>query len=236
MAGYKFEGSNVAKDIAERFGYSGDLAQLFTKNDGPIVNKWHHYLGIYDRYFSAYRGTSVKFLEIGVAAGGSLELWREFFGPKATIYGIDINPACAQFDGQHGQVRIGSQDDQTFLDRVVDEMGGVDVILDDGSHVMSHIHASLRYLFPKLSTPGLYMIEDLHTAFWKKWGGGYDAQANFFNTVNAITRDMHHWYHQRAAKHPPTARFVSGVHVHDSIVVLEKSKPQNPVYSIVGQP
>ena len=47
------------------------------------------------------------------------------------IYGIDIDPACAAFDGIDAQVRIGSQADPDFLRRVVQEMGGVDVVLAD---------------------------------------------------------------------------------------------------------
>jgi len=50
-------------------------------------------------------------LEIGVSFGGSLEMWREYFGPEATIFGIDIDPECANRFARPNQVRIGSQDD-----------------------------------------------------------------------------------------------------------------------------
>jgi hypothetical protein len=33
-------------------------------------------------------GTDISLLEIGVQAGGSLEIWRSIFGQKAKIYGI----------------------------------------------------------------------------------------------------------------------------------------------------
>ena len=105
-------------------------------NEGVKVHKWHHYLPLYDRYFGQYRGTPVKFLEIGVNNGGSLQMWRRYFGPDAVICGIDINPDCAQYDGQSGMVRIGSQDDPEFLASVIEEMGGIDAVLDDGSHRM----------------------------------------------------------------------------------------------------
>ena len=73
---------------------------------------------------------------------------------KQIIYGIDINPLCKQYNGQSGKVRVGSQDDERFLNSVIDEMGGVDIILDDGSHQMKHIKSSLRILFPRLSKKG----------------------------------------------------------------------------------
>ena len=105
-----------------------------------MVHKWHHYLPIYEKYFSPYRDVAPKFLEIGVSKGGSLALWRKYFGSKATIFGIDRDLACQALDGENGQVRIGSQDDPDFLKNVVSEMGGVDIILDDGSHAYFGFH------------------------------------------------------------------------------------------------
>ena len=136
----------------------GSLAAIFWANQGPIVHKWLHYLPIYESYLEPFRGSDLKFLEIGVSKGGSLQMWREYFGDRAVLFGIDIDPECAKYDGQSGQVRIGSQDDPEFLARVIDEMGGVDVVLDDGSHDSHHIRASLNALYPKLSEGGLYMV------------------------------------------------------------------------------
>src|SRR6056297_2859865 len=61
-----------------------DLEQFFWSNSGPVIHKWLHYFDIYDRYFSAFRGTPVRFLEIGVSKGGSLDMWRNYFGPCAS--------------------------------------------------------------------------------------------------------------------------------------------------------
>ena len=93
----------------------GELAKLFFSHSGRIVHKWVHYLDIYDRHFGRFRNTPVKFLEIGVAQGGSLEIWRKYFGPDATIFGVDVNPVCASSVTSPNQVRIGSQDDPAFL-------------------------------------------------------------------------------------------------------------------------
>jgi hypothetical protein len=94
---------------------------------------------LYDRYFSPFRGRKTRFLEIGVNKGGSLQLWRKYFGDDAIIFGININPDCEKLNGLAGQVRIGSQIDRPFLESVIKEMGGVDIVLDDGSHHMQHI-------------------------------------------------------------------------------------------------
>ncbi|MDD2720547.1 MAG: hypothetical protein PHH47_04490 [Gallionella sp.] len=150
--------SDVEKDILEKYGHSSDLVEYFSTNSGGGVHKWHHYIPLYDRYFSAFRGRKVRFLEIGVNAGGSLQMWRKYLGDDAIIFGIDINPDCAKLNGLSGQVRIGSQTDPIFLDSVIKEMGGVDIVLDDGSHHMKHIPVSLKSLFPYLSDGGISLL------------------------------------------------------------------------------
>lgn len=229
-----FKGESVAEDVRQKYGFDGDLLRIFAGNEGAIVHKWHHYIPLYDRYFAKFRGRPVRFLEIGVSKGGSLRMWRQYFGPEAVIFGIDINPDCAAFDGEAAQVRIGSQDDPKFLADVVAEMGGVDVVLDDGSHVMAHVRATLSALFPKLAPGGVYFIEDMHTAFWKAYGGAYRWPRNIFQEVRSIIDDMHEPYHGRMPRLPGIGPLVSGLHVHDSIVVLEKDPVFPPVHSQVG--
>ena len=77
---------------------TNDLLTYFENNKGRQIFKWMHYFDIYDRYFSKYRGTDVRFLEIGIFQGGSLQMWKDYFGPKAKIFGVDINARCKQFE------------------------------------------------------------------------------------------------------------------------------------------
>ena len=235
---YRFDSdipSEIKKDIYEKHGHCGGLLELFAGNEGPVVHKWHHYIPLYDRYFSPFRGRKIRFLEIGVSKGGSLQMWRKYFGDDAIIYGIDIDPMCEKFNGLAGQVRIGSQIDAAFLDSVVKEMGGVDIVLDDGSHRMSHIPITLKCLFPHLSYGGIYMIEDLHTSYWESFGGGYRSKKNFFGFVKDVMDDMHHWYHAGQLNQAVVSHDCSGIHVHDSVVVLDKNKVFRPVHSAVGR-
>lgn len=211
------------------------LERFFWTHEGPIVHKWHHYFPIYERWFGPFRGKPIRMLEIGVSKGGSLDMWRSYFGPEATIFGIDIDPACAQFDGKSGHVRIGSQDDPAFLEAVIAEMGGLDIVLDDGSHDSRHIRASLDVLYPKLSNGGIYMIEDLHAAYWAKFSGGYRRPGSFFSVVKTIIDDMHHWYHGKGQRIGSVADRVGGLHVYDSIVVLEKMEVRPPVNTRRGR-
>ncbi len=234
---YAFKGADIKADITSKYGAQGDLVDIYSSVAETLVHKWHHYLPIYDRYLAPWRNRHEKplrLLEIGVSQGGSLEMWRRYFGQEAIIFGIDINPACAIFNGRSGAVRIGSQDDPEFLKSVVAEMGGVDVVIDDGSHEMGHIKASLLTLFPLLSLGGTYVIEDLLTAYWREFGGGLTTRDNFFVFLRHMIDDMHHWYHRGSVAHLDMSRSLTGLHVHDSMVILDKSPVFAPVHSRIG--
>lgn len=227
-----------------KFAYTGEridtgfppteIEALFWNNTGIVVHKWHHYLPLYDRYFRPWKNRPVRMLEIGVSKGGSLALWRRYFGPDAIIFGIDIDPKCAKFNGIDGQVRIGSQDDPKFLRSVVEEMGGVDIVLDDGSHFAKHMDASLDVLFPMLSVGGIYVLEDLHTSYWPSHGGGNDEKSGFTKTMKTLIDDMHHWYHSQGQKVAGTRDYLAAMHIHDSLVVLEKEKVETPKHTRRG--
>ncbi len=233
LESYAFDGSDLRSDIADRNHYTGDLLDIYVQGGPQLVHKWHHYLPIYDRYFSPWRNRPLRFLEIGVSKGGSLSMWRKYFGADAVIFGIDIDEACRAYNGIDGQVRIGSQADPDFLNRVFKEMGGIDIVLDDGSHDMKHIKASLDVLLPQVTEGGIYMIEDLHTAYWPAWGGGVSARGNFYNQIREMIDDMHHWYHDAGTRHPGLAQHYSAIHIHDSICVLDKVSPVRPTHSQV---
>ena len=227
-------GNRAALPDTKFDGGDGPLAKAFQAHTGRAVHKWHHYFPIYERHFAPFRRDGLRMLEIGVSKGGSLELWRDYFGPTVTIFGIDIDPACAAFDGEHGQVRIGSQADPAFLASVIAEMGGVDIVLDDGSHDSRHIRASFDTLFPLLAEGGVYMVEDMHAAYWPSHSGGYWWPTSFMQTVKTLIDDMHHWYHGRGQRIGVAADSLGGIHVYDSIVVFDKRRPSPPVHSIKG--
>lgn len=200
-----------------------------------MVNKWVHYLDAYQKEFSALRDRPIKLLEIGVSEGGSLELWRNYFGPQATIFGIDIDPQCAHRVDAPNQVRVGSQDDPEFLRRVVAEMGSPDIILDDGSHIGKHQEASFRTLFPLLQNGGLYLIEDLHSSYWPGfYQGGYRRRGSAIELAKALIDDMHGWYHQVPGQLVERTE-IAGIRFYDSMVVIEKGPVGRPCQIKVGQ-
>ena len=186
------------------------------------MHKWLHYLPIYESLSDRWVGKPVRFFEIGVFQGGSLRLWRDYFGPDAMLTGIDINPACRQYNGLAGQVRIGSQADPKFLISVVEEMGGLDVLLDDGSHIGQHQQVSFETLFPLLSEGGLYVIEDLHTSCWGAWGGGFRRPGTGIEFLKSCVDAMHGHYQNDRLNTSAAIPEIESIQFFDSIAVITK--------------
>lgn len=211
------------------------LQTLFATNRGRYLSKWPHYLAFYEQAFEPWVGKPVRMLEIGVQYGGSLDLWRKYFGREAVLFGVDIDPKCADRVTAPNQVRLGSQDDAEFLGRVVDEMGGLDIVLDDGSHVASHQRASFRALWPRLAPGGAYLIEDLHSSYWEGWEGGYRRAGTGIELVKELIDDMHGWFHAEGETHAPREE-LGQIVIGDSIVAIHKVRRTRPGYTGVGQP
>ncbi len=155
-----------------------------------MTDKWnkHWYAQHYEVLLNARRRQRLNVLEIGIGGyddprggGNSLRMWRAYF-PKARIFGIDIHDKSF-----HDERRIktfkGSQADPEFLNRVMNEMGKVDIIIDDGSHISEHAIFTFRHLFPRLADGGLYFVEDTQTSYWADWGGDETERNNPATTM-----------------------------------------------------
>ena len=113
-----------------------DLEKYFTENTGGMIHKWKHYFEIYDRHFSRFRNTECHIVEFGVSQGGSLQMWKDYFGPKCKIFGIDINPQCKKFEEEQISIFIGDQEDRNFLKSLQEMIPRIDILIDDGGHTM----------------------------------------------------------------------------------------------------
>lgn len=137
------------------------------------------YLGftpIYNQYFQSIKDEKLNILEIGVGGGPSLKMWYEYF-PNSQIHAIDVDDKS-----QHNNLRVKTyicdQSNRKQLKDVMSKIGTVDIIIDDGCHVVSHQQITLGFLFPYMNAGGQYWLEDLHTSDRSVWQGktlyGYD--------------------------------------------------------------
>ncbi len=148
-----------------------DLYSFYAQHrNSRVMHKWEHYFEIYERFLSPIRSANPMVLEIGVQLGGSVEMWRYYFGPATRIYGIDINPDAKQQEDIITKVFIGDQQDRSFLRSVLREIGTPNVVIDDGGHSANQQITAFEELYPALGEDGLYFVEDTHTSLW---GGGF---------------------------------------------------------------
>ncbi len=139
------------------------LEVLFdSQQDGAGLWKWRHYFDAYHTHFSKFRGKRPRILEIGVYSGGSLELWRKYFGSDCEIFGVDINPQCQKFEKEGVTIKIANQSDRDFWRRFRDEVGQVDIVIDDGGHRPRQQRPTFEEIFRCIKPGGVYLCEDIH--------------------------------------------------------------------------
>jgi SAM-dependent methyltransferase len=199
----------------------------FLNNQGRVIHKWTHYFPIYEAHFARYVNRPVTFLEIGCGQGGSLQLWKRYLGPLAQIVGIDINENCRAFEEDQIAVRIGDQKDPKFLSAVLDEFGTPDVVLDDGSHIMADVTASFRYLYSRTAPSGVYMVEDLHTAYWDEFGGGAGRDGSFIELSKSLIDELNAEHARNQVPITDFTKSTLSMHFYDSVVVFERGRHLN---------
>lgn len=143
----------------------------------------HNYIPYYDHFFKPFRRKKLRILEIGIGGyddpklgGASLRMWKNYFS-KSQIFGIDLYDKSL-LNQKRIRTLKGSQIDPLFLNKVVSEAGPFDLIIDDGSHICSHVIFSFEFLFPHLNSGGFYVVEDLQTSYWEEYGGGFQKEGS----------------------------------------------------------
>ena len=120
----------------------------------------HSYIEIYEQLLTPYRNNST-ILEIGIAGGYSLHMWKEYF-INSQICGVDVSfDAVSNPNLNSKDYTIFHSDATTpeFLNLIQDIT--FDVIIDDGSHIFQHQITSFNLLKSKIRKGGIYIIEDV---------------------------------------------------------------------------
>jgi hypothetical protein len=180
----------------------------------------------YEELFEDLRHEPINLMEIGVAGGGSLEMWLRYF-TRARIVGIDIDPECTRHARGRAEVRIGSQDDEQFLRSVAADSPPT-IIVDDGSHIAAHIIKTFEVLFPLLAPGGFYAIEDLYLHFYKK-----DDQILPYTHPDFPSESLHQFLNRfilaklAYSNLTPPYSDIDQIHLVGGAVVIRKSRPRD---------
>jgi hypothetical protein len=162
----------------------------------------HGYLEHYTREFGSLRRKKLTLLEIGVggydnpkAGGSSLRMWKAYF-PKSAIWAIDFYDK-KPVEEKRIKILQGSQNDPAFLRLVAEQIGPIDIIIDDGSHISEHIITAFSTLYPYLASPGIYAIEDLCFSYWPQFGGDpvdHNSPHTSLGLLKGLVDALHHQY------------------------------------------
>ena len=138
------------------------LDAVFNKHGTDKGTTFHNYTRQYASLFNQFRDKPVKYLEIGVLNGGSVNAFREAFKYSTCILGVDINNQCKNYEDIKNNIfiEIGNATDPVFIKTITEKYGTFDIILDDGSHINKDVITSFELLFPLLNDNGLYVVED----------------------------------------------------------------------------
>lgn len=145
------------------------LADIFLSTPKLSI-KNDSYFDSYEFIFSSYVDRPITFIEIGVFNGGSLHMWKEYFGDKARIIGVDLNPVAMELEKDGFEIFIGNQESKDFWSDLKSKVGAVDIILDDGGHKNGQQIASLFYGVELVKDGGVIVIEDTHTSYFRRFG------------------------------------------------------------------
>ena len=182
---------------------------------GHGIYKWQHYLPIYEHHFHRFKDREVHVVEIGVYSGGSLEMWRDYFGPKAHIYGIDINEDCRSLASTGIKIFIGDQADPSFWRTFAQAVPNIDIVVDDGGHESFQQIATLESLLPLIRPGGVYLCEDISGEF-----------NPFLDYLFGLSRELHSWptgqKHWKALSPTVFQQAIDSFHFYPFASVIEK--------------
>ena len=213
------------------------LAQYFLRNQGRLLFKWHHYFEIYHRHFQRFRGKSPVVVEIGVFHGGSLQMWREYFGAGTKVVGVDVDPRCKDFEEADTTILLGDQEDPAFLAELRKRVPRIDILIDDGGHTMNQQIVTFGELYHHIQPRGVYLCEDVHTSYFPRWEGGLRRPGTFVEFSKALIDGLNAWYHlPEGSEMDSFALGTYSITYYDSIVVLEKRPIPQPRVSQTGTP
>ena len=146
-----------------------------------------HYAKLYERWFEIKRYDVKNLLEIGVHKGGALRAWLRYF-PIADVYGIDIKDKfnrSKKYDSNRLQFTLGDQTDESFMLNVYPDVM-FDVIIDDGSHMVEDQWSTFNFMFQRVASGGVYIVEDIHTSYWPAYNGGFGIENTFVENAKSL--------------------------------------------------
>lgn len=168
-----------------------------------MKSKYHNYSKDYEKFLNSYiqqtgNSNHLTIAEIGILTGIGLSTWCELFR-DSTIHGLDIDTGIYKRN-KAKLLKLGAfrynepiiNDFDQFKDNkkfIKDNIGNVDIVIDDGCHLDEAIINTFKCFEPYLASVFVYFIEDnqkVHKYF--KDMGKYDVY--YRNQMTVISRGL----------------------------------------------
>jgi len=218
--------------LYEEYYKDNDLWDFYMNHSHGDIHKLLHYFRVYDKWFSKFRNKEIVMVEIGVGNGGSLQMWKNYFGSKATIVGIDLRTECKRFEEEQIHIEIGSQEDIGFWEYIKQKYPQIDILLDDGGHTMKQQIVTYEEMFPHIKDGGIYLCEDTHTSYIQYYGGGLKKNTSYIEYSKNFIDDLNAYYIDEKEIGYNTKN-IAGLHYYDSMVVIEKERVRSESFAIL---
>ncbi len=164
-----------------------ELVDCYHNSPEPSF-KVSNYFPIYAELFQHLRGTACTFIEIGILEGGSLFMWRNWLGDKARIIGFDLNPGALKWQEYGFEIIIGDQGDPDFWKKTFAEIGGFEVLLDDGGHQSFQQIVTVSEAIKAAQNECLVVVEDTCTNYMKEFVNHHDH--SFMAYAQAVSNNL----------------------------------------------
>jgi hypothetical protein len=130
----------------------------------------HSYLETYQGLFEKKKYETINLLEVGIAYGGSIKLWRDYF-VNGYIYGIDVNDPILIKDHSilnDNRVTLFSRTNAYDANFIENNLRNVefDFVIDDGPHSLQSMIDFINLYSKKLKENGILIIEDVQEYYW----------------------------------------------------------------------
>lgn len=152
----------------------------------------------YDEAFGAKGFVPGTILEVGVHLGESTKVFSSVY-PDAKIVGLDIKKNNIDFSRYPKVTYLeADQGNKSVLEVIIKEHfpDGIDLVIDDASHIGSLSHITFHTVFPHVRSRGIYVVEDWGTGYWDTFpdGGRFQDYPLSFHDGNLPKRLPSHDY------------------------------------------
>jgi len=196
----------------------------FFKSSPKYSIKWNNYFEIYEKLLKRFKNKKITLVEVGIGNGGSLFMWRNYFGKKAKIIGVELNPKAKKLEQNGFDIFIGDQSTPIFWKNFYKKVGKIDILIDDGGHTNLQQITTLMESLKNINNDGMIVVEDTHASFMKNKGFKNPSKFSFINFTTLLIENLHRRNPILKKKLNLFSKKIHSIEYYDSITVVNIAK------------